>query len=192
MDAPGRAEERGVTEGEDAAVGGHQPVAVAVGRGGHADDRAPAGRCPRCCPRRRPSRSRRCRRRRRRSGSRCSARAAEGEGVARGGWPRSPAGLVTVTLTQRACPGEGGTTTREVAVRDTMVAGAGGPEGDGGGVGQAAAGDGDGAGARDRARVGAQRRRPRDTRRRPGGRWPGSAPPACPRPVAGSYPTVAA
>ena len=35
----GRAEERGVAEGEDAAVGGDEPVAVAGGRGGHADDR---------------------------------------------------------------------------------------------------------------------------------------------------------
>ena len=34
----GRAEEGGVAVGEDAAVGGHQPVALAAGRGGHADD----------------------------------------------------------------------------------------------------------------------------------------------------------
>ena len=38
MHGPGRAVEGGVAEGEDAAVGGHQPVAPAVGRGGHAHD----------------------------------------------------------------------------------------------------------------------------------------------------------
>src|SRR5258706_540625 len=32
-------EEAGVAEGEDAAVGGHEPVAVAGGRGRHAHDR---------------------------------------------------------------------------------------------------------------------------------------------------------
>ncbi len=31
--------EGGVAEGEEAAVGGHQPVALAVGRGGHAHHR---------------------------------------------------------------------------------------------------------------------------------------------------------
>ena len=36
---PGRAVELGVTETEDAAVGRHQPVAVAVAGRGHADDR---------------------------------------------------------------------------------------------------------------------------------------------------------
>ena len=36
--AAGGAVEAGVAEGEDAAVGGHQPVALAVGRGGHAHD----------------------------------------------------------------------------------------------------------------------------------------------------------
>ena len=34
----GRAVEAGVAVGEDAAVGGHQPVALAVGRRGHSDD----------------------------------------------------------------------------------------------------------------------------------------------------------
>ena len=34
----GGAVERGVAEGEDAAVGGDEPVAVAGGRGGDADD----------------------------------------------------------------------------------------------------------------------------------------------------------
>ena len=34
-----RAVERGVTEAEDPAVGRHQPVALAVWGGGHADDR---------------------------------------------------------------------------------------------------------------------------------------------------------
>ena len=39
-----RPEELGVTEGEDAAVGGDQPVAEAVGGGGDADDRCVQGR----------------------------------------------------------------------------------------------------------------------------------------------------
>ena len=39
-DVAGGAVELGVAEGEDAAVGGDQPVAAAVGGGGHADDRA--------------------------------------------------------------------------------------------------------------------------------------------------------
>ena len=38
VDAARGAVEVGVAEGEDAAVGRHEPVAVAVGRGGHADD----------------------------------------------------------------------------------------------------------------------------------------------------------
>ena len=37
-DAAGGPEELGVAEGEDAAVGGHQPVAAALGHGGHAHD----------------------------------------------------------------------------------------------------------------------------------------------------------
>ena len=41
--AAGRAVEGGVTEGEDAAVGGDEPVALAVGRGRHADDRLVEG-----------------------------------------------------------------------------------------------------------------------------------------------------
>ena len=36
--AAGRAVEAGVAEGEDPAVGGHQPVALAVGGRGHAHD----------------------------------------------------------------------------------------------------------------------------------------------------------
>ena len=36
---PGAAVEPGVAEGEDAAVGRHQPVALPVGGGGHADHR---------------------------------------------------------------------------------------------------------------------------------------------------------
>src|SRR5579864_7119708 len=38
IDTPARAVERGVPEGEDAAVVGDEPVAAAVGGGGHADD----------------------------------------------------------------------------------------------------------------------------------------------------------
>ena len=38
VDGAGRAVERGVAVAEDAAVGGDEPVAVAVGRRGHADD----------------------------------------------------------------------------------------------------------------------------------------------------------
>ena len=39
MDVAGRAVELGITEGEDAPVRGHQPVALVVGRDGHRDDR---------------------------------------------------------------------------------------------------------------------------------------------------------
>src|SRR5664280_1332960 len=39
MNGPGRAVELGVAEGEDAAVGGRQPVALAVRSGSHADNR---------------------------------------------------------------------------------------------------------------------------------------------------------
>ena len=39
MDRTGGAVEAGVAEGEDAAVGGEEPVALAVGGGGHPDDR---------------------------------------------------------------------------------------------------------------------------------------------------------
>src|SRR5206468_3887077 len=38
LEVAGGAEEGGVAEGEDAAVGGQQPVALAGGRCGHADD----------------------------------------------------------------------------------------------------------------------------------------------------------
>ena len=38
--------EGGVTEGEDSAVGGHQPVATAVGGGRQGDDRPVEGECP--------------------------------------------------------------------------------------------------------------------------------------------------
>src|SRR5436309_828148 len=38
LEIAGRAQEGGVAEGEDAAVGGDEPVALAGGRGGHGDD----------------------------------------------------------------------------------------------------------------------------------------------------------
>ncbi len=98
---PRRAVEGGVAEGEDAAVGGHQPVAVPARRGGHAHDGHVQRDPPRRSRRTGRSRSRRCRRRRRRSGTRCTRSHRRSRRSRPGSAPSVPSGLTTVTSTQR-------------------------------------------------------------------------------------------